>query len=294
MSGFSDGAGALAAHLAGGVATTCLAWAVTRRDGVEMGFTDHDRDLAFDGITFRAGTGLTARALQQVAGLAVDNSEAVGALSDDGISEADLRAGRYDGAGVRMWLVNWAAPQMRALRFAGTMGEVEQEGGAFRAELRGLSEALNRPVGRVIRSGCDAVLGDRRCRVDLAAPGFSGQFTLLSVAEDRVMELRAETGFAPGWFAGGLCRFLDGAAVGLSGTVKSDRVQGEVRSVELWEEIGAPLAPGMAVTLTAGCDGRADTCRGKFQNFSNFRGFPNVPNEDWVTASPVREVAAGR
>lgn len=289
-----SGEEALAAHLAEGVATTCLAWAVTRRDGVQMGFTDHDRELAFDGITFRAGTGLTGRALQQVAGLAVDNSEAVGALSDDAISEADLRAGRYDGAQVRMWLVNWAAPEMRALRFAGTMGEVEQEGRGFRVELRGLTEALNRPLGRVIRSGCDAVLGDGRCRVSLAAPGLAGQFTILSATEGRVMDLRAETVFAPGWFTGGLCRFLDGPAAGLSGTVKADRVLGAGRSVELWEEIGAALVPGTVVTLTVGCDGRAETCRGKFQNFSNFRGFPNVPDEDWVTASPVRELAAGR
>lgn len=294
MSGMSEGAAALAAHLAGGVATTCLCWAVTRRDGVALGFTDHDRDLDFDGITFRADTGLTARALQQVTGLAVDNSEALGALSDEGISEADLRAGRYDGAAVRLWMVNWAAPEMRSLRFAGTMGEVEQEGHAFRVELRGLSEVLNRPLGRVIRSGCDAVVGDGRCRVDLAAPGFSGRFTILSASEGRVMALRAETGFAPGWFTGGLCRILDGAGAGLSGTVKADRVQGDVRSVELWEEIGAPLVPGTEVTLTVGCDGRAETCRGKFQNFKNFRGFPNVPDEDWVTASAVREAAAGR
>lgn len=259
-----------------------------------MGFTDHDRDLDFDGITFRADTGLTARALQQVTGLAVDNSEALGALSDEGISEADLRAGRYDGAAVRLWMVNWAAPEMRSLRFAGTMGEVEQEGHAFRVELRGLSEVLNRPLGRVIRSGCDAVVGDGRCRVDLAAPGFSGRFTILSESEGRVMALRAETGFAPGWFTGGLCRILDGAGAGLSGTVKADRVQGDVRSVELWEEIGAPLVPGTEVTLTVGCDGRAETCRGKFQNFRNFRGFPDVPDEDWVTASAVREAAAGR
>lgn len=289
-----SGEKALAAHLAEGVATTCQAWAVTRRDGVEMGFTDHDRDLVFEGITFRADTGLTARALSQVAGLAVDNSEAVGALSDDGISETDLRAGRYDAAEVRMWLVNWAAPEMRALRFRGHLGEVEMAGGAFRVELRGLSEALNRPLGRLIRSGCDALVGDRRCKVNLLAPSYLGMFTVAAVIEGRMIELRAEAEFASGWFAGGLCRFLDGAAAGLSGTVKSDRVSGGLRLVELWEEPGLSPAVGTAVSLTVGCDGSADTCRSKFANFRNFRGFPNVPDEDWVTASPQRELAAGR
>ncbi len=38
----------LAAHLAGDVTTLCRCWRVLRRDGLALGFTDHDRDLAFD------------------------------------------------------------------------------------------------------------------------------------------------------------------------------------------------------------------------------------------------------
>ena len=90
----SASAGILA-HLATGATTVCQCWAVSRRDGVVLGFTDHDRDLAFEGIIFRAASGMTARALQTGTGLAVDNSEAVGALSDASVSEADLMAGRF-------------------------------------------------------------------------------------------------------------------------------------------------------------------------------------------------------
>ena len=80
---------ALAAHLATGTTTVCHAWAITRGDGVVLGFTDHDRDLSFDGVDFRAGTGLTAMALQQETGLSVDNSEAIGALSEYGVVAGD-------------------------------------------------------------------------------------------------------------------------------------------------------------------------------------------------------------
>ena len=55
------GAEALAAHLGSGVSTACRTWALTRRDGVVMGFTDHDRALHFEGIAFRPETGLSAR-----------------------------------------------------------------------------------------------------------------------------------------------------------------------------------------------------------------------------------------
>ena len=126
---------------------------MTRGDGVTLGFTDHDGDLSFGGIVYRAGTGLTARAFAQTTGLAVDNSEAMGALSDAAVSEADVEAGRYDGARLRAWAVNWANPSQRALRFRGTFGEITRRGGAFEVELRGLTEALKPAAGPGVRAG---------------------------------------------------------------------------------------------------------------------------------------------
>jgi len=38
--------------------------------------------------------------------------------------------------------------------------------------------------------------------------------------------------------------------------------------------------------LVAGCDKRMETCRLKFNNFLNFQGFPDLPNEDWMMAVP--------
>jgi uncharacterized phage protein (TIGR02218 family) len=213
MSGLAD-------HLALGATTVCHAWALERADGVVMGFTDHDGDLAFEGIRFLAGTGLTAGALQQVTGLAVDNAEVAGALSDAGIREADIRAGRFDGAEVRLWLVNWADVGQRMLRFRGSLGEVVQQDGAFRAELRGLTEALNRPMGRIIQPGCDAVLGDARCRVDLTGPDWHAEVTVEALREGRILAT-SPVSRAEGWFRRGTATFLDGAAAGVSLTIKS-------------------------------------------------------------------------
>ena len=160
-------------HLATGETSVCRAWAVVRPDGQVFGFTDHDTDLEFDGIVFLASSGVTAKALQQSSGLAVDNSEAMGALSHMSLTEADILAGRYDGAEVRAWLVNWANVSERRLQFRGSLGEIERSGGGFRAELRGLAEALNQPRGRVYQKPCSAVLGDDFCRFNLASPGFN-------------------------------------------------------------------------------------------------------------------------
>ncbi|MEM7722875.1 MAG: DUF2163 domain-containing protein, partial [Pseudomonadota bacterium] len=63
------GAAGLDAHLAEGITGVARCWKVTRADGVSYGFTDHDRTLEFDGVTFRADTGLSAAALSQTTGL---------------------------------------------------------------------------------------------------------------------------------------------------------------------------------------------------------------------------------
>lgn len=164
---------ALLDHLATGLTTVCRCWAILRRDGRVLGFTDHDLGLAFDGITFQANAGMTASALVQGTGLAVDNTEALGALSAAAITEADIAAGRYDGAEVRAWLVNWRDPGQRIEQFRGTIGEVRRGAGAFQADLRGLTEALNQPQGRVYQRQCGAVLGDAACRFDLEASGYA-------------------------------------------------------------------------------------------------------------------------
>jgi len=89
--------------------TLARAWSIRRADGLTLGFTDHDRPLTFGGVTFRPDRGLSARALVQATGLSVDNSEALGALNDDAITERDLMAGRWDDASLRLWEVDWSA-----------------------------------------------------------------------------------------------------------------------------------------------------------------------------------------
>ena len=281
-------ADALKAHLATGTTSVCRCWAVTRSDGVTLGFTDHDRPLTFEGITFRAESGLTARALQQSTGLSVDNTEALGALSDPAISEADIEAGRFDGADVRAWLVNWMDPEQRMLQFRGALGEITRSGGAFRAELRGLADALNQPRGRVYHPRCSAVLGDARCGVDLAQPGLTLEGPVTAALDGRIIELIDPGGFAQGWFQRGAFEVLDGAASGLKGVVKSDESVNGTRRLALWEVLRAPLAPGDRVRIVAGCDKRAATCREKFANMASFRGFPNIPGEDWLISYPRR------
>lgn len=283
----STGREDLLSHLGTGTTTVCQCWSVTRKDGAVLGFTDHDRDLAFDGITFKAASGMTARALQQSTGLSVDNTEALGALSDASVSEADLLAGRFDAAAVQNWLVNWQDVSQRMVQFRGSFGEVTRSAGAFRAELRGLSEALNQVQGLAYQKTCSAVLGDGRCGFNLDQPGFSVATPVLAVEAPGIYRIAPQVGIADAWFQRGRALVQTGAAAGLIGLVKFDREDGATRRVELWVDF--PQAPvlGDVIRLEAGCDKVAATCQVKFSNFNQFRGFPHIPGEDWMTSYPV-------
>jgi uncharacterized phage protein (TIGR02218 family) len=284
----AGGAAALHAHLATGTTTVCRCWAVIRRDGARFGFTDHDRDLVFDAITFRAASGMTASALQQGTGLAVDNSEAAGVLSDAAVTETDLLGGLFDGAQVEIWRVNWADVTARERLFRGSLGEIRRRDGAFEAELRGLAEALNQPVGRAYQRVCGAVLGDARCGVDTGARDYAVTMAPDTVADGRVLVFSDLGGFADRWFEQGMLRVETGAAAGLTGIVKSDRLGADgLRRITLWQSLRREIAPGDRVRIVAGCDKRAATCRDKFANFGNFRGFPHIPGDDWLTSYPA-------
>lgn len=278
-------------HLGQGVTTVCRAWLVTRCDGVQFGFTDHDLDLGFEGHVFKASSGMTARTLQQTTGLSVDNSETVGGLSDAAVDEADLIAGRFDGAEVRAWLVNWADPAQRIEQFRGNLGEISRVGGAFKAELRGLTDRLNQPQGRIFQRNCTAVLGDARCRVDLIAPGNFAETSVAGLDALNRCLFEGISAFADRWFERGRFVVTSGAAAGLVGVIKFDRLSGTQRVVDLWYDLGAQIAIGDQVRLEVGCDRMSTTCRTKFDNFANFRGFPHIPGEDWLASYPVNSRA---
>jgi uncharacterized phage protein (TIGR02218 family) len=274
----------LAAHLESGTTTLCWCWRLTRRDGVRQGFTDHDRDLDFDGTTFEAAAGFEASEVRESLGLSVDNLEITGALSSDHLADEDLSAGLYDDAEVEIFRVNWADPLQRVLLRAGTLGEVKRSGQAFAAEVRGLSHYLLQPKGRVFQYACDADVGDARCGVALSGATYTGSGTVVSVLSDRRFAASGLDHFESDWFTRGLVTFLSGAATGQKIEVRRHARAADVTTFELWQPVRQPLTTGMTFTVSAGCDKSHRTCRAKFANIANFRGFPHMPGNDFLTA----------
>ena len=274
---------ALQAKLTSGVTTLARCHLITCRDGAVFGFTDHDCDITLGEVVCRAGTGLTASEATARLGLQVDGAELSGALADESLSEADLAAGRWDAAQIETWLVDWSEPALRVLIAAGTLGEVRREGQAFVAELRSLSDRLNQDNGRLYTATCSADLGDARCGVELGESAYVGSGTVAELTGTSSFTASGLDGFADGWFTAGRLAFSGGANIGLAVEVKTHAAAG---AFVLWQAMPEPIAPGDTFTVTAGCDKRFETCRARFANAVNFRGFPHIPGNDFVLAYP--------
>jgi hypothetical protein len=97
---------AMRAHLDQETTQLAAIWRITRKDGQQFFFTDHDRDIVFGGDTYRADAGFERTAIRSDAGFAVDNLELVGVFAEGGIVEDEVRAGLFDGAEIRVSFVN--------------------------------------------------------------------------------------------------------------------------------------------------------------------------------------------
>lgn len=269
---------ALAAHIEGGATTLGHCWSLTRRDGLVLGFTDHDRDLSISGVTYRAAHGIEAAETTSELGFAIGGGEIAGAFAAAGLNEADLIRGRYDDARVAIWLVNWAEPDQRLLLETGFIGEIKRGEHGFTAEVRGLAKAFDEERGRLYTRSCSADLGDARCGLAIAASQAS-----VSSSDGRIgLTAAALAGFADGHFTGGRLTFTSGANTGFSTEIKRHAAAGGQAALMLWQAPPAPIAVGDGFSLTPGCDKRFETCRAKFGNAVNFRGFPHLPGNDFV------------
>lgn len=264
--------------LTGPLTTIALCWRIERRDGVAIGLTDHDRDLVIDGLLHRAAPGMTPSAMTRTDTLEADTMDAAGALSTAAITEEDLLTGRWDGARVRIFAVDWAGGAGRVNLGEGEIGAVETRDTGFTAELRGPGGALDRPVVEETSPDCRAELGDKRCRVAMAG---RRRFARVMAVIGQVVTLDTPEP-AAGAYALGLLRWIGGGNGGLASAIAgSAGYEVTLRTPPMF-----PVTPDTLVELIEGCDKTLATCADRFGNAVNFRGEPYLPGVDLLTRYP--------
>jgi len=270
----------LKAHLSSDLITMVTCWVLTRRDGVRLAFTTHDREIEFDNLVFRPVNSFLPSAISTTNSLNVDNLEVTALLSSEGLVEKDIRAGLFDHAAIAIFQLNWQAPtQGKLFMRRGWLGEFTLKDQHFTVEIRGLTQKLQQIVGRVFSPECRADLGAENCLVNLEQYAVTGLVTA-AVGPDGFMDSsRTE---ADGWYDYGLVRWLTGVNAGIEAEVKNF-IGGQFT---LYDIPPNAIAIGDIYLAHAGCDKRAATCKGKFQNFENFRGETAIPGTDSLYSYP--------
>jgi uncharacterized phage protein (TIGR02218 family) len=233
----------LLAHLAQAYQTTCQCARVYRAaDGQTLRFTEHDKAIVISGWagddaelngTYDPIAGLGATDIATDASLAVANLEVKTAQVAPAILEADLAAGLWDAARVKVFLVNWADLTMgpHYLR-TGRLGEMVAELGTVKQEILGLAQAYTRTICELTSPACRAKLGDARCTVDLGPFTFSG--TVASVNADGIT-----------FYDGGLTQDGPGGGVAITGITNANPC------VITMADGSLNLAEGQPITLSA-------------------------------------------
>ena len=99
---------AIQATLDTGATTLCTCWKVTLGAGTVLGFSNHDRGLSFDGVSYEPNSGFTPSEVELAIGLSISTQEVEGLLDSSKISADDVRAGLWDDAVVEVYLVDWS------------------------------------------------------------------------------------------------------------------------------------------------------------------------------------------
>jgi uncharacterized phage protein (TIGR02218 family) len=265
-------------HLARETTTLAYLWKVTRRDGLVFGFTDCDRALTYGGVTYEPATGFIASAINTSAALNVDNLDVDGFFSSEAITEADILAGVWDNAEIRVYLCNWADLSQGVMMLRrGWLGQVKTGRGIFTTELRGLMQKLQQSTGELYSPTCRASLGDARCKMNLTAFTFTG---LVATVVSRRKFTSLDLAQADNYFEYGVVTWTAGANAGLSMEVKASLSADQ--SVELQLPMPYDIAVGDTFSIVAGCDRNLETCKTKFANILNYRGEPFLPGTDKI------------
>jgi len=272
--GSSDSGAAFKAHLAQETTTLATLLKVTLKDGSVRAFTDASTDIVFGGITYSTSDGYNPSSITSSSSMKVDNLEIVSILQAPAISETDLINGIWDYARLELLLVNYMDLTMGYVYLkSGYLGQVVTKRNDFTAELRGLTQALQQPFGRMLNSSCDANFCDSRCTLNPVAYTHTGALT--SVTDGRYFVATSLTQ-ANGYFTNGIITMTSGANINIAMEVRSFALGG---ALVLQEQLPFLPAVGDTFSIIAGCLKTRDACR-IFGNVVHFRGFPDVPGQD--------------
>lgn len=254
---------------------------IQRQDGFTVRLTSCDQSVVLGGENYVCDQGLTAMNFRQAVGFAVGNTEVHFFKDDLYVNRNDVLAKRWSDARYALFRADPLDPTAGVENFStGSLGDMQITTNGFKAELRDDRQWLQQTVGEVSSPTCKALLGDRRCKVDLTAWTVTGTITTAG----RQTFAAAALGLPDDWSGDGSVTFLDGPCTGMSQKVYSFTGAGGV--IVLTQPLIITPQVGNTFRMVAGCRKRLEEdCRDKFNNVRRNQSERYLPGRD-VLARP--------
>ncbi len=135
---------------------------IVRRDKKVFRLASHDRDVLFNGELYLASSGLEPTAVENREGTKVDEFEITAIFDNNVVDVEEISRGLFNYANVTLYTVFWPDPAKYSLVLErGRFGRVARAStGAFRFDVRSITERLQADLGRVMMPKCPFDLGD--------------------------------------------------------------------------------------------------------------------------------------
>ena len=273
-------AGLKAAIMSGKIANLVK---LTRSDGQQYRYTDHDVTLSVGGLDYLPAAGLQRLRLESTTDNKVSNQQFAAAWLD--FDEHELHEGLFDNAEVEVMKIGWddvAAGFITS--FYGNLGIIQWTDDGFKADVHSITRKLNRNYGITTTASCrhrlfepNSITSTGGCLINKAANTFTG--TVTGIVKNRIrFEVTGAFPTTQGYVAFGELTFTSGLNNTLIYEVSKHDV-GAFSEIELMTQTTRDVGIGDTFTVTAGCDKAFATCKNKFNNSVNFGGMPHIQSE---------------
>lgn len=280
---------ALLEHFQRDSSTLALLWAIERRDGLMIRGTEHDDDIQLETAGspsdelagfYASNQSITLSDITSPTDMSVPNTEAEGTLQQQpytvisDLTVRDIEGGLLDMAPVWVMVCNWRDPGAGyAILRRGFLGEISRDSDQhYKTEVRGLAQLLSQTLLDTYSERCNVKrLGDERCKLDISA--LTTDVTVSSVETRARFHVTGLGSHPEQYYGGGIIRGLTGANQDIEREIKRDNTGGSLGFISLWDEFPLDITAGDTFVVEPGCARDIGTCRDKFDNVVNFRGW---------------------
>jgi len=258
-------------------------WKIERVDGTLFYFTDHDEQIEFtDGETYLPAGGFNATARQIQANFNAENMDVTGVITDDAITENDLKAGFYNDAKITETIIDWRYPWLGAIIYRYYwIVDTTYTGEIWTAKMEGLTRWLTVKTGDIYTRTCRNDLGVVYCTktptsengtvYDVSSTGYNSRRTFL------VSGLTE----ADGYYDYGYMTIN-----GIDLEIESYTTAGAYKKIILAIPSPIKIEVDDTFVIYEGCDKLFATCQAKGVA-EDFGGFPDIPGINKMFQTPT-------